>query len=55
MEAMLKTGKTVFHTPSSDELAAWKSALMPVRARMAERVGADLVRRIDAELAGAAP
>jgi hypothetical protein len=21
MEAMLKTGKTVFHTPSSDELA----------------------------------
>ncbi|MBA4130466.1 MAG: C4-dicarboxylate ABC transporter [Hyphomicrobium sp.] len=55
MEAMLKTGKTVFHTPSSDELAAWKAALMPVRARMAERVGADLVRRIEAELAGAAP
>jgi C4-dicarboxylate-binding protein DctP len=55
MAEMLKTGKTAFHTPSSDELAVWKSALMPVRAQMAERVGADLVRRIEAELAGAAP
>lgn len=55
MAAMLKTGKTAFHTPSSDELAVWRAALMPVRAQMAERVGADLVRRIEAELAGAAP
>jgi C4-dicarboxylate-binding protein DctP len=55
MAEMLKTGKTAFHTPSPDELATWKAALMPVRAQMAERVGADLVRRIEAELAGPAP
>jgi C4-dicarboxylate-binding protein DctP len=55
MAAMLKTGKTVFHVPTADELTAWKAALMPARARMAKRVGADLVRRIEDELARPAP
>jgi C4-dicarboxylate-binding protein DctP len=55
MAAMLKTGKTVFHEPTEDERMAWQAALMPVRARMSERVGADLVRRIEEELAGRAP
>ncbi len=55
MAAMLKTGKTAFHTPSPEERKVWEAALLPVRARMADRVGADLVRRIEAELARPAP
>lgn len=55
MAAMLKTGKTVFHVPTDDERAAWTTALMPARARMAERVGVDLVRRIEDDLTRPAP
>jgi C4-dicarboxylate-binding protein DctP len=55
MAAMLKTGKTEFHAPTEDELADWRSALRPVQARMADRVGADLLRRIEAELGIPAP
>ena len=55
MNAMLATGKTDFHDPSADELAVWRAALKPIRAQMAERVGVDLVRRIEAELARPAP
>jgi C4-dicarboxylate-binding protein DctP len=55
MAAMLKSGKTEFHTPSAEERAVWESALRPVRARTADRVGADLLRRIEAELGVAAP
>ncbi len=55
MEAMLKTGKTTFYTPSEAEREVWKAALLPARARMAKRVGADLVRRIEEELARPAP
>lgn len=55
MAAMLKTGKTAFHTPSESELEVWKAALRPARARMAERVGAGLVRRIEEDLVRPAP
>ena len=51
LAAMIKSGKTAFHEPSAEELAAWETALLPVRARMADRIGADLLRRIEAELA----
>ena len=51
LAAMIKSGKTAFHEPSAEELAAWEAALLPVRARMADRIGADLLRRIEAELA----
>jgi C4-dicarboxylate-binding protein DctP len=50
MAAMLKSGKTEFHTPSDEELAVWQRTLRPVRTRMADRVGADLLRRIEAQL-----
>ena len=55
MAAMLKSGKSAFHTPTETEQDAWKAVLLPVRARMAKRVGADLVRRIEEELARPAP
>jgi C4-dicarboxylate-binding protein DctP len=51
LTAMMKTGKTEFHTPSEKERQMWEDALRPVRTRMADRVGADLLRRIEAELA----
>jgi C4-dicarboxylate-binding protein DctP len=52
MTAMLKTGKTSFHDPTEEERAVWEAALRPVRARVADRVGRDLLRRIEAEIAG---
>lgn len=55
MTEMLKSGKTEFHTPTADERTAWEGALLPVRARMSERVGPDLLRRIEAELARPQP
>jgi C4-dicarboxylate-binding protein DctP len=51
LAAMIKSGKTAFHEPSAEELAVWEAALLPVRARMADRIGVDLLRRIEAELA----
>ena len=51
LAAMIKSGKTAFHEPTTEERAAWEAALLPVRARMADRVGAELLRRIEAELA----
>ena len=51
LAAMIKSGKTAFHEPTTEERAAWEAALLPVRACMADRVGAELLRRIEAELA----
>jgi C4-dicarboxylate-binding protein DctP len=51
LAAMIKSGKTAFHEPDAEELAAWQAALLPVRGRVADRIGADLLRRIEAELA----
>jgi C4-dicarboxylate-binding protein DctP len=55
LAAMVKSGKTNFDYPTEDERKAWQEALRPVRAQMADRVGVDLVRRIEAELARPAP
>lgn len=55
LKSMLKTGKTAFRDPTPDERSAWEAALLPVRARMADRVGPDLLRRIEAELARPVP
>ncbi len=55
MAAMRKTGKTAFHEPAPEEREAWEAALRPVRARMADRVGPGLMRRIEAEIEGPQP
>lgn len=55
MTAMRETGKTAFHVPTAQEREAWEAALKPVRARVADRVGPDLLRRIEAEIEGARP
>ncbi len=43
LEAMKKSGKTEFHTPTEAELKAWIEATMPVHKEMASRVGKDLL------------
>lgn len=49
LEAMKVAGKTEFHTLTADELAAWRKALVPVHEEMADRIGADLVKRVQQE------
>ena len=44
--AMKASGKTEFHEMTADELAAWGAVLIPVQDEMAERIGTDLVRRV---------
>lgn len=46
MDAMLKSGRTLFHTPSPEEAAHWRATLRPVHDAMASRVGPDLIARI---------
>lgn len=48
MAAMRAVPHITFHEPSPAELTAWQAALRPVRARMADRVSADLIQRIEA-------
>jgi C4-dicarboxylate-binding protein DctP len=55
LAAMIKSGKSSFHEPTAVERAAWEAAFLPVRVRMADRVGADLLRRIEAKLARPEP
>lgn len=51
IEAVRKSGKTVIHEPTGEELSAWKAALLPVRSEMSGRVGAELIRRIEETVA----
>lgn len=44
--AMKASGKTEFHQPTAEELAAWRQALLPVHKDMESRVGADLIKAI---------
>ena len=46
LEAMMKSGKTVFHKPTDAELKAWVAATAPVHTEMAARVGKDLIESI---------
>ena len=52
LEEMMGLGTTAFHDPTEDERAAWIAALKGVKARVAPRVGADLIRRIEQATAG---
>ena len=46
MEAMKKSGKIAFYTPTAAERAQWLKALKPVHQEMAGRVGKDLIEQI---------
>ncbi len=46
MAEMKASGRTVFHEPTPEEMAAWRNALLPVHDEMANRVGRDLIDRI---------
>jgi C4-dicarboxylate-binding protein DctP len=46
LEAMQKSGKTEFHTPTEKERKAWIDAMMPVHKEMASRIGKDLLDSI---------
>ncbi len=43
LEAMKKTGRTAFHTPTDAEKKAWIAALKPVHAQMTSRIGKDML------------
>ncbi len=46
LEAMKKSGKTEFHTPTDAERKAWIDAMMPVHKQMASRIGQELLDKI---------
>jgi C4-dicarboxylate-binding protein DctP len=46
LEAIKASGKTEIYTPTAEEAAALKAALMPVHEEMAERIGKDLIDSI---------
>ncbi len=46
MEAMKKSGKTDFHTPTAAEKKTWVEAAKPVHKEMASRVGKELIEAI---------
>jgi C4-dicarboxylate-binding protein DctP len=45
------SGKTEVYTPTADELAAWRTALAPVKKEVEGRVGKELIEAIDKEAA----
>lgn len=48
LQAMRDAGTTDFHEMTEAERAEWKEALMPVREEMASRIGADLIKSVEA-------
>ena len=48
LQAMKDAGKTEFHEMTPEEKDAWKKVLIPVREEMASRIGADLIKSIEA-------
>ena len=48
---MKAAGTTEFHEMSPEELAAWKEVLVPVREKMAGRIGAELIAKVEAAVA----
>ncbi|MFO1117460.1 MAG: TRAP transporter substrate-binding protein [Beijerinckiaceae bacterium] len=52
MEAMKKSGRIAFYTPTPAEMKLWVAAAKPVWTEMAPRVGKDLIDRINAATAG---
>ena len=53
LEAMKKTGKTEFHTPTAAEFKAWKDAAKPVHQEVAGRIGKELLDAITKETGAA--
>ncbi|MFC0811772.1 TRAP transporter substrate-binding protein [Paracoccus panacisoli] len=51
LEAMKAAGKTEFHELTPEEKEAWRAALLPGREEMAGRIGADLIKSIEAATA----
>ena len=47
IDAMKKSGKTVFYTPTPAEDAAFRKALTPVQQQMESRIGKDLIMSIN--------
>ena len=46
LEAIKKSGKTQIITLTREEKLAWKKALVPVHAQMADKIGKDLIQNI---------
>ena len=46
LEAMKKSGKTEFHTPTDKEMQAWIAAMKPVYKEMEARIGKELLESI---------
>jgi C4-dicarboxylate-binding protein DctP len=46
LDRVRKSGKTTVYTPTPQEKAAFRKALLPVHEKMAERIGSDLIRAI---------
>ncbi len=46
LEEVKKSGKTVVYVPTKEERMAFKKAMAPVHTKMADRVGADLLKSI---------
>ena len=46
LDAVKKSGKTIVYTPTKEERMAFKKAMAPVHAKMADRVGNDLLQSI---------
>lgn len=46
MQAIAKTGKTSIYKPTSQELAQWRQALLPVHKKMEDRIGKDLLASV---------
>ena len=46
MQAIAKTGKTAIYKPTSQELAQWRQALLPVHKKMEDRIGKDLLASV---------
>ena len=46
LEAIRKSGKTQIITLTPQEKHAWKTALLPVHAQMADKIGKDLIQAI---------
>jgi C4-dicarboxylate-binding protein DctP len=47
LDAIRKAGKTAIYTPTAQEQAEWRKALVPVQKQMAGRVGQDLINTIN--------
>lgn len=46
LDGVIKSGKTVVYTPTKEERLAFKKIMAPVHAKMADRVGSDLIHAI---------